>query len=487
MPVVLWFFAGQMFGQSGDSQIKAGLDLMYNFKMQQAAAVFEKFATGNPKDPRGYYYKSLIFLWEFLGKNESKDFKRFISLADSCIESAENILDSDSKNAQAYNTLGMAQAAKSIALGKNKDYISMAWAGKKSYTALSKSLELDGTLYDNHLGIGLFKFGMSRIPATFSYLLKLIGFEGSINEAVKHLEIAATKGNYTKTEAQYYLSFILSDFLNKPGTAESYLENLKKKYPQNQLFAYTYGICLLKLKQPEKALPVFEDIYKNRNAGFSELTVLSGFLLGDIHFKRNNFVAAWKLYRDFISASKSGEYTGIASWRGMISVSLSGTEAETEAFRKILKKGNSSVEEDTYAARKLEEMKSSGMHREELVLNRFLNYIEAGKYQAAKDSLTLLLSYSSDNEIKCRALLGLCEIATETNAPDEAIRLAKKVNSLEIKYETYTRPFAWYYAAMAYKHKGDKKGFEDAIEKAEDFSGYDFSMKLKSLLQGLKS
>ena len=53
--------------QLTDKQIQVGLDKIYNFNWDEGFKAFNSIIKKNPDDPRGYHYKSIIFLWYYLG------------------------------------------------------------------------------------------------------------------------------------------------------------------------------------------------------------------------------------------------------------------------------------------------------------------------------------------------------------------------------------------------------------------------------------
>ena len=53
--------------QASDKQIQIGLDKIYNFNWDEGFRIFNSIIKKNPTDPRGYHYKSIIFLWHYLG------------------------------------------------------------------------------------------------------------------------------------------------------------------------------------------------------------------------------------------------------------------------------------------------------------------------------------------------------------------------------------------------------------------------------------
>ena len=75
-----------------DKQIQVGLDKIYNFNWQAGFESFNSVIKKNPVDPRGYHYKSVIYLWFYLGNLREENLDSFYLYSDKALELAEKQL-----------------------------------------------------------------------------------------------------------------------------------------------------------------------------------------------------------------------------------------------------------------------------------------------------------------------------------------------------------------------------------------------------------
>ena len=72
-----------------DKQIQIGLDKIYNFNWNAGFEAFNNVINKYPDDPRGYHYKSTIYLWFFLGNLNEVNLDSFNYYSDKSLELAE--------------------------------------------------------------------------------------------------------------------------------------------------------------------------------------------------------------------------------------------------------------------------------------------------------------------------------------------------------------------------------------------------------------
>lgn len=78
--------------QSTEKQIQVGLDKIYNFNWEDGFKAFNSLIEKHPEDPRGYHYKSVIFLWYYLGNLNEANIDSFNYFSDKSIELANKKL-----------------------------------------------------------------------------------------------------------------------------------------------------------------------------------------------------------------------------------------------------------------------------------------------------------------------------------------------------------------------------------------------------------
>jgi tetratricopeptide (TPR) repeat protein len=471
--------------QEIERQILKGLESCYNFNWDQADQTFQNLIDKYPDDPRGYHFKSSIYLWYYLGGNEKNDLITFEQYSEMALKKGEALLEKDEKNQMALYILGADYSYRAIAFGKAENFLDAAWATKKSESFLTEVLELNPKKVDAYLGLGLYNFAVAQIPSAFKWALNLVGISGDMDAGIKYIETASEYGSYAKVEAQYYLAQIEMDFLADYETSAAILKKLVRKYPQNLLFNYSYAVLLMKQRKMPEALKLLDKVIKAGNSQFSQITSFSYFLKGDINFRNNNLDSAKNYYMQFLEKTKDNDYTGIAGYRLAVCYEATGDREEAVKYFKKAQTGNMDLDDDIYAKRKGEIYEKRTMSPNELQLVYDSNMLEAGKYKAAYDSLTSLYPAIQIDKLKAEALLYKSEAAYYMGDYRESIEMANQSLALDPSNEKWIIPFSYYFLARANKKLGNTEECKFNLEKADDENEYDYQNKIKNLLYPL--
>lgn len=467
------------------SLVKKGLDNCYSFQWTSAENIFLNLQKKYPDNPAGYHYQSEIYLWYYLGTKNNEDLKSFTYYSDLTIQKCENELDKNSDNSEILYLLGMNYTLRAIAFTQAESYLDAAWAAKKSESNLSECLELNDKKYDVYLGLGLYNFAVAQIPKAFSWVLNIAGFSGDEEKGFQYLKLASEKGEIARVEAKYFYSQLLSEVIGDYKTADFYLKDLSKRYPENLLFNYSLASNLIKQKRPADAKNILKTILASKDKKFVQLISFSNFLLGDVYFKLNDFNNSINYYDMFIASTRDNDYTGIANYRAAISLEFIGRNNDAAAKFNKSGRGNMDLDDDIYAKRRGKLFSSRKIYNDELTLIRLSNLVEQGNFKAAVDSINSYLQYVKSEPLMCEANFYLSESHYQLGNYNEALRNAAESLHLNCSEEKWIHPFAAYTAARSLIKLGKFDEAKKYIEKAEDFSDYDYKNKLENFLQVL--
>lgn len=485
--LICLLFAVKIFSQQDiPGLIYRGLDYSYNFQFQEAENTFQQIINKYPEDPRGYHYKSSIYLWTYLSNKDRQDYDRFMKLSDIAIDKADKLLDRNDNDENALFVLGSNYGMRAMAFTKDNSTLNAVWAAKNSNKYLNRTLEKYPYNNDVYLGKGLFSFAFSFVPGVFKWALNLAGLSGNREEGISFLQKSLKYGKYTKTEAAYYLSQIYSEMHTDYDAALSCLKPVIAKYPSNTLFRYSEAVVFIKSRKPQEAEKSLREIIRLNNPKFRQVTAFSWFLLGDIMFHRNEFQAAINNYQKFLTSTNDIDYSGIAYLRIGLSYEL--MRNRTEAMRNYIlaRNGNLDIADDSYAKRKGEWYYDHPVNDAEAVLIKSSNNLESGKPAEAYEQLVQMLPRMNTQRLKAEAYLYLSDAAQETGKYSEAVDFASKAASNEIKEEKWIRPFAYYFGARAYYRSGNKNMAKKYLDYADDYSDFDYQSKLTGLIKGLR-
>lgn len=484
--IFILFFLQPAFAQSEiSSLVKKGLENCYNFQWTSAENIFLNLQKKYPDHPAGYHYQSEIYLWYYLGTKNNEDLKSFTYYSDLAIQKCENELDKNSDNSEILYLLGMNYTLRAIAFTQAENYLDAAWAAKKSESNLSDCLELNDKKYDAYLGLGLYNFAVAQIPKAFSWVLSIAGFSGDEETGFRYLKLASEKGDISRVEAKYFYSQLLSEVITDYKTADYYLKDLSKKFPANLLFNYSLASNLIKQKKLNDAKNILQKIILINDKKFVQLVSFSNFLMGDVHFKLNDFSKASTYYDNFLSTTPDKDYTGIANYRAAICLEIIGKH--NDALMKFNKsgQGNMDIDDDIYAKRRGKIFSEKKISNDELSLIRLSNLIEQGNNKTTVDSIKSFLQNVKNDNLKSESNYYLAEAEFQSGNYSQAVGNANRSLALNCGDEKWIHPFAAYVAARSLIKLGKFDEAKILIGKAEDFTDYDYKNKLENLLKVL--
>jgi tetratricopeptide (TPR) repeat protein len=270
-----------------------GIDLATNLYYEEADSIFDEIIRLDPTNPHGHFMKAAIYFWMFSEdiKNE-KIGDKFRDLSYAAVDVAAARLDENDEDIDAMFYLGGAYGSLGRYYAMTRSYLNAYWYGKKGVGYMEDVVELDSTYYDAYLGLGIYHYLADVLPRFVKILSFLFGLEGDKQQGIRELNMTATKGSYTKTEAMFFLGAIYTFREREFEKAIVIFNELLSKYPNNPGAYLSLGRCYSRMGQCSKAIEMYEKILHNKESQ-SRLPRGSIFYqLGAVYFKMNNFEQA---------------------------------------------------------------------------------------------------------------------------------------------------------------------------------------------------
>jgi hypothetical protein len=472
--------------QLTDRQIQIGLDKIYNFNWDAGFDAFNSIIKKNPDDPRGYHYKSIIFLWFYLGNLNETNLDSFNYFSDKSLELANQKLNVKT-TAELKYLIGSIYYNKSIAEARSGNYLQALWTSNQMKSNLEEAVKIKPELYDAFLGLGLYNFALSQIPSTLEWAANLVGITADKELGLKYVIKTVEKGKFAKIDAQFYLSQLYSRVIVDHNDAKELLTNLVKRYPKNLLFNFSLAWVeyeLNDLPNAEKHLRVVT----NANDDLYPFVVSnSNYILGNVFFARNQFDSAKVYYQNYLKLSVNDDYKGITNLQIGFCYELSGNRKDAVKFYKLTSDGNSDIEEDLYAERKGSDFEDRKLTINEIRLLKFSNLIKQNKLVVAKDSLLDFVNQNNlTNDLKAEAKLFLSQISYKQKKYQESVEFAVDCIRIEVENERWVHAYAYYVGAW---NSFQQKKYTDAklfLLQINDLDDYDFRNSLENKIYTLQ-
>ena len=257
-----------------------GLDLLLDGDIDGAAQIFRQIQVEDPQSPLGYLLEADAVWWTIYFSTANlfdvdvfaaTDLPttpydaHFDDLVDLAIRKSEARIRAHEDLARSYLYEGMAYALRARLTGLRDRDLPTARSGKKMRALLLKSLELDPSLTDAYLGIGIYNYFVDTLSAVvkiLAFFIRLPG--GSRIDGVRQMQLAADKGELTSEEAKFFLA---KDYTrgNEKQYAKSMqlFQHLHHRYPDNPFWLMLIGSVHFRMSERDKGEQCYWEIYRS--------------------------------------------------------------------------------------------------------------------------------------------------------------------------------------------------------------------------------
>jgi tetratricopeptide (TPR) repeat protein len=482
-------FLEPAFSNIPDSQIKLGLDMIYNLKFADAENHFNALEQSNPGDIRPQFYLSQIYFYKALPSRNESDYLKFLELSDRTIETGELLLDKNEKDYDAMYFLGLAHSYRSLLmLNLNKNLIGAAFSGKTGYGILEDLVKEKPDYYDAYMGLGLYKIAIGFVPGKYQWLLSVIGFNGNLKEGKQHLQTAYEKGKFTSVEARVYLAFFsIKEREESSFEAMKIMEGLVNEYPSSPVFKLFLASLYQQMNMMDESIKLTNAaLEQNTNSLQNEMKKGAYSLLGTAYFRKNDFPNAVKYFEEHLRYIHPEDRYNVSYF--LLGISYEMTGNKQEALLNYSKTRDKFVNErdgegEKFFLRLAEQRKGKGLNKFDSLLIITLNKRECGMLDSAIGEYTILLDenytghkLSGDDRLKIYFELGNSYFLKKDYANAEK-HYQLCIDTPE-KNESWIKPHAMFELGKIYGKLGYNERAEDTFEQMKDINDFDFEVFL---------
>jgi len=448
-----------------------GLDRLYNLDIDQALATFDTVRTLAPTDPRGHFFHCLTHFYLYGLNRQQSDLQQFFDESEQVIEVCERLVDQDERNASARFYLGGILGYRGIAHQTGGSLLKAVKDGREGYFLLEEAVHLDPQLYDAHMGFGLFRYLVAKVPRSMSWILSILGFSGDREGGLASLKLAADKGLYTRTEAGlFYAQFMFSE--GRQDTALIYLEQLRARHPENTLFIVLYAAWQRQLNNLDEAqTAALHAIELNKIKGMRHGEELAYSTLGSIYYSKNEFSLARENYLLYMQKTQVKERTpNMTYFRAGLACEIAGDRAgAVELYRQMKEVDDSERQRERYQYRRAQELIRQPLSEPDMILIKAENEFSRKRYDRAL-ALYGNAFQTAGGDARIRALYGIQQTYYELGRHADCIELCAELLALTPVSETWIIPYARFKKAQALEKLGR---IPEALTELEAIQGYD--------------
>ncbi len=270
-----------------------------SFNLEEAAAdaLLKKALDLEPDNPTGYALEAMLhmFTYEmcFTLEKRQKEKEAILYYSEEALARGEKRIARYPKDSQAYLAMALAKIAKVYWAIKEKRYVVMARETANIWSYLETAKSANPNHHDVDFLMGLLHYHIDQYSGMTGFLSSWLITEGNRQKGLQEIQIAADKGYLLREIAHVQLAAIYQYYEKQPSKALPILQDLRKKFPDNYNFYFSYGVALLELGRFAEAEGVAADIEKNIQSGthpyVPQLQPRYYQLMGRIHFGRGEY------------------------------------------------------------------------------------------------------------------------------------------------------------------------------------------------------
>lgn len=253
-----------------------------------------------------------------------------------------------------------------------------AWAFRQSYRAIEKNIERYPDFPPNQKIRGLHEVIVGSAPERHQWLLKLLGFDGSITSGLQQLQVYGGEPGPEQLETHLMLAFIHSHMLQEYAISLEYLDPYQDQLTNHALINFTAVSIHAKHSHAEKGLTLLAEFTPSPTAYPFPFTQ---YLQGKLLLQKGEWAKAVAALQEFQEHFRGVNYLKDAAYKTGIGYYMLGDAQSELWFDRSRSIKTSVTEADKYAGHALQ----SPLPHKDLIQARLLT--DGGYYEHATQAL----------------------------------------------------------------------------------------------------
>ncbi len=293
---------------AGADWIQENIELTINGNFESAINLLNDRMQKNPNDYRTYFYLAATLNSKMTHFENSKDEFEFNNFIDKTIQLIEPKLENkaidDTLRSKLLFYLGSAYGYLGYFEGKKGNWYSAVSNGLKAKSLLSESIEIDSTIVEAYVGIGVYKYWLS---SKIGFIIWIPFVPDDREEGIEMIKKSIKNERPGKYIAMHQLVYILIDY-GRFEEAIVYAEKIVKRYPQSQFMWWANAHTYYKMRNYEKAIFSYNrllTLFKNDSNHNPGHFIKCNLKLAQLYFELEDFTQCIRFCRIILKEKNS--------------------------------------------------------------------------------------------------------------------------------------------------------------------------------------
>lgn len=262
--VMEWLLCLVFFAQAQpDDWIQQSIDLTINTQFMQAESLIQqRIRTGQDGIEENFYY-ACVLNSKMTHFENLDDQNKLLTALQKVMDKTDRHLNNSNGNgrydlATLYFYRGSAYGYRAFYYGQTAQWYLALQDGLKSIDDLKKAIQLDSTLFDAYLGLGVYKYWQST---KLKYVLWLPFVPDLREEGIADIKKAVENGAYSRFSGMHQLIYILLDY-GRFDAALVYANQAIEAYPSSQFMRWAHAQTYFKMKNYPEAIRSYLELLR---------------------------------------------------------------------------------------------------------------------------------------------------------------------------------------------------------------------------------
>ncbi|MBN1154533.1 hypothetical protein JXB12_06375 [candidate division KSB1 bacterium] len=227
-----------------------------------ALVICDEIIRLHPEEPLGYLGAASIYHGIMRNYWTNRYHAEFDSLITLAIDKGESKLAADDTNAENHFFYGAAKGIKGLQHMRHHEWLAAFREGLSGFNHIKKSYQLDDSIYDAYLGLGLFYYWKSVKTRILSFLRFV---KDEREKGIEYIKIAVDKGQFSKLEGQMILLQIYY-YEGMFDTALKECQRLEPHFANDPTWLYLRAKILVQLHEWSEARLCYHKLHRKLQA-----------------------------------------------------------------------------------------------------------------------------------------------------------------------------------------------------------------------------
>jgi tetratricopeptide (TPR) repeat protein len=361
-----------------EALLEQGRAHMIAFRLAEADQTFERLARLDPTGPAGPAHLAKTAWWRALTMEQPPLYDAFFERSDAALAALRDVPDGPWR----HHFRGEIELQRATVFAKQAEYLKAALALRQAYNNFERNARQHPDFHESRWGMGLCYVTVASVPRPFRWVLRTLGFRGTVTAGMREIAASADRSQYYRDEASVFLAFLDEALQEGRGNGLRRLRQVHARHPDSPATAYLLGVGLLTTRDAAGA----ERALRAADAALARPGVYPipyvDYYLGEALFRQDRFGEAAGRFERFLGAFPGKAHRAQGHLKAGLAREMAGDRpAALRHYRAVEVRRD--YDSDASALRAAQARVAAPLSAHERALLRAQNAFDAGRYAEA--------------------------------------------------------------------------------------------------------